>query len=69
MTYLPIVDDQVRTVWKRDLVLVRPDQWRGLLGVPSGSLGSLGRPRVPSVVLATEIARTHIEGRCHVVGG
>jgi 2-polyprenyl-6-methoxyphenol hydroxylase-like FAD-dependent oxidoreductase len=32
MTYLPIVDDQVRAVWERDLVLVRPDQhvaWRG----------------------------------------
>lgn len=31
-TYLPVDDDQVRKVWERDLVLVRPDQhvaWRG----------------------------------------
>ncbi|HEX5402453.1 MAG TPA: FAD-dependent monooxygenase [Pseudonocardiaceae bacterium] len=32
VTYLPLDDDQVRKVWERDLVLVRPDQhvaWRG----------------------------------------
>lgn len=32
MAHLPIGDDQVRAVWERDLVLVRPDQhvaWRG----------------------------------------
>ncbi len=32
MTHLPVDDENVRAVWERDLVLVRPDHhvaWRG----------------------------------------
>jgi 2-polyprenyl-6-methoxyphenol hydroxylase-like FAD-dependent oxidoreductase len=41
ITHLPIEDTQVRSVWERDLVLVRPDQhvaWRGS-APPAGPAG------------------------------
>jgi 2-polyprenyl-6-methoxyphenol hydroxylase-like FAD-dependent oxidoreductase len=40
LTYLSIDDPQVRSVWERELVLVRPDQhvaWRGSATLPSPS--------------------------------